>query len=339
VKVLLLGGGGFLSSAVEKRLAAADHEITVLNRSARAVRPGTRAVAGDRNNPRNLAELARNGFDGVVDFLCFKRGQAEVAVSAFGGRTRRYVMISTGSVYWCTGQWRNPVGEDQYPRTAVPERRPTPLTPGSVEYGYGLGKREAEDLFAEAEQRGELSCTRLRFPVVSGPDDPSGRYTGYLRRIRDGGPIVVPDGGFNAFRHLYVDDAAAAVEAVLDRPDLAGGGYNVASWEIVSVRDLLRLMAACLGRDEPEVLAMPREWSERWGCHELFAPFSCARDQILDPARAAAALAFTPAPYAEWLATTVEWAVRAQPEGGRAALSRADELDLARRLTGLLGAA
>jgi nucleoside-diphosphate-sugar epimerase len=339
VNVLLLGGGGFLSSSVEERLSRTGHQVAVLNRSGCTASSGTRAIKGDRNRQATLNELAASGFDAVVDFLCFDAIQAEAVVAAFRGRTRRYVMISTGSVYWCTGEWSNPVGEDQYPRSALVQRSPTPLAPGSIEYTYGAGKRAAEDLLEDADRRGELAAVRLRFPIVGGPGDPTGRYAGYVHRVLDGGPILLPDGGFNSFRHLYVADAAAAVTAALSREDLAGGGYNVASWEIVSVRDVVGSVARLTGCQEPEVLGVPKETLDRWGGRELFAPFSASRDQILDPGLAVEKLGFRPTPYAEWLGETVEWVRREAPEAGSGGLSRRDELEVARRYSDLLRAA
>jgi nucleoside-diphosphate-sugar epimerase len=133
---------------------------------------------------------------------------------------------------------------------------PTPLTPGSVEYAYGLGKRQAEEILAAAQEAGDFTAVRLRFPVVGGPADPTGRFAGYVARLGDGDPLLIPDGGFNTFRHVYVKDAAAAVLAAMEHPG-PGQGWNIASREIFSVRDLVREMAACLGRPEPVVVAPP----------------------------------------------------------------------------------
>ncbi len=341
MKVLLLGGGGFLSSAVEHRLAADGHRLTVLSRGGRTAHPASEACRGERHDAATLRGLAAGGFDAAVDFLAFSAAHAREVVEAFRGRLARVVLISTGSVYWCTGEWTNPVGEDQYPRAEVPERPPTALTPGSIEHAYGLGKRGAEDVLEEATRRGDLAAFRLRFPVVGGPGDPTGRYAGYLERLADGGPIVVPDGGFNSFRHLYVEDAAAAVAAALDAPEERAGAYNAASAEIVSVRDLLRLMAEAAGRPEPEVVAAPCAWLAARGLGDLFAPFSSLRDQILDMGRAVRDLGFAPTPLGRWLAETVRQggggAVRPSAGPPRPAWRpRAEEIAAARELTALL---
>ncbi len=304
MKVALLGGGGFISSAVQQRLLADGHQLTILKRHPPASAQGVRYLAGERHDAGALAALAAERPDAVVDFLCFTAGHARELLDAFAGRVSRLVMISTGSVYWCTGTWRNPVGEDQYDREDTPRLPATPLTPGSIEYEYGTGKRAAEDLLAQAHACGELSSVRLRFPVVGGPGDPTGRYAGYVRRVADGGPLLLPDGGFNTFRHLYVDDAAAAVSAALAVPD-AGGAYNVASSEMISVRDLVRQVAGCLGRPEPKVVAPPRTWLLERGYGDLFAPFSATRDQILAMGRARRELDFQPTPYSQWLARVV----------------------------------
>lgn len=304
MKIALLGGGGFISSAVERRLLADGHELTVLKRHPPASSPGVRYVAGDRHDPAALAALAEDRPDAVVDFLCFEAADARQLLDAFAGRDRRLVMISTGSVYWCTGTWHNPVGEDQYDREETPRRGPTPLTPGSIEYEYGTGKRAAEGVLAQAHARGDLSTVCLRFPVVGGPGDPTGRYAGYVQRVAAGGPLLLPDGGFNSFRHLYVEDAAAAVAAALVAPE-AGGGYNVASMEMISVRDLVRQIAGCLGQPEPRVISPPRTWLAENGYGEIFAPFSACRDQVLAIGRACRELKFQPTSYTVWLARVV----------------------------------
>ena len=325
MKVLLVGGGGFISSAVESRLRREGATVTVLNRSGRVTVAGSTGIRGDRNDPDCLGR-ATVDVDAVVDFLCHDRATADQIIQALRGRHPRHVMISTGSVYWCTGEWMNPVGEDQYERADLAEKRPGELQPGSVEYAYGRGKREAEAALAAAGRRGDLRSVRLRFPVVSGPADPSGRYTGYLRRVRTGRPLLIPAGGFNAFRHLFVEDAAAAVSLALER-DAPAGGYNVAGREILSVRDLVRQMAECLGRPEPEVVGIPPALLTRWGVTGLFAPFSCSRDQILDASLAGNDLGFRPTPGPEWLAATVEHAAPSSSEPVGAGLDSASAID------------
>lgn len=299
MKAVLLGGGGFISSSVRRRLQAAGHTVTELRRT-----PAPGAVCGDRYDDAALASLAAAGHDAVIDFLCYDAGHARQLRDAFRGKTAKVVMISTGSVYWCTGSWQNPVGEEQFPRDTVPVAAATPLTPGSVEYAYGLGKRQAEEILDAAQEAGDFTCVRLRFPVVGGPGDPTGRYSGYVLRLRDGGPLLIPDGGFNTFRHVYVEDAAAAVLAAVEHPG-PGRGWNIASSEIFSVRDLVREMAACLGCPEPQVVGPPAAWLACHGDQDLFAPFSAVRDQILDIRSAQEDLGFIPTPWPEWLARTV----------------------------------
>jgi nucleoside-diphosphate-sugar epimerase len=299
VKAALLGGGGYISTAVRQCLEAAGHAVTDLRRS-----PSPGAVCGDRYDAAALASLADTHFDVIIDFLCYQPEHARQLRQAFAGKTGKVIMISTGSVYWCTGTWQNPVGEDQFFCDPVPESAPTPLTPGSVEYAYGLGKRQAEEVLAAAQEAGEFQAVRLRFPAVGGPADPTGRYAGYVGRLGDGDPLLIPDGGFNTFRHVYVKDAAAAVLAAMEHPG-PGQGWNIASREIFSVRDLVREMAACMGRPEPVVVAPPRAWLAQHGNPDIFAPFSAVRDQILDIRAAQADLNFTPTPWSRWLAATV----------------------------------
>ena len=159
---------------------------------------------------------------------------------------------------------------------------------------------------------------RLRFPVVGGPGDPTGRYAGYVGRIHAGQPIPLIDGGFNSFRHVFIGDVARAVRAAVETP-AASGGYNVAGREIVSVRDLVGLIGETLGRPEPRVVSPPSGGPDREELTGLFAPFSSRRDQILDPARAARELGFLATPLSVWLPRTVEWCMNMGAGPGDAA--------------------
>ena len=328
MKAALLGGGGYISTAVQQALQAAGHTVTELRRS-----PSAGAVCGDRYHAATLSSLADGRFDVIIDFLCYQPEHARQLRAAFAGKTGKVIMISTGSVYWCTGRWQNPVGEDQFSPGPVSESAATHLMPGSIEYDYGLGKRQAEEVLAAAQEAGEFKSVRLRFPVVGGPEDPTGRYAGYVARLGDGDPLLIPDGGFNTFRHVYVKDAAAAVLAAAEHPG-PGQGWNIASRESFSVRDLVREMAICMGRPEPVVVGPPRAWLAGNGSPDLFAPFSAIRDQVLDIRSAQADLGFKPTPWSRWLAATVS-SMKDLPRPRR----RVQELETVRLFERTLGGA
>ncbi len=303
MKALVLGGSRFIGRRLVERLLERGDHVTLLNRGQRVDPFGSRVrrVVGDRRNPADLARAAHAGRDAIFDLLCYDAADAAMAVEAFGGRTARYVMISTGSVYWCTGEFPCPVPEEEFDRLGdVPER------PGSIEYTYGYGKRKAEETIFSAHRAGTLPATTFRLPIVGGETDPSLRYISYFYRIDDGRPLVLPDSGANCFRHVFVDDVVGVLAGITANERAAGRAYNLAAEEIMDVRSLVRLSADLLGR-KAATLSIPFHVIDARGLDRTFSPFSQAASQVLMIRRAREELGWSPTPWPVWLERVARW--------------------------------
>jgi nucleoside-diphosphate-sugar epimerase len=303
VKVLVLGGTRFIGRRLVERLLAAGHRVTLLNRGRKLDPFGSRVsrVKGDRRNPEDLARAAHGGRDAIFDLLCYDAAGAAMAVEAFAGRTGRYIFISTGSVYWSTGQFSCPVKEEEFHEFGEFEERPS-----SIEYDYGYGKRQAEEIFFAAHREGKLPVTICRLPIVGGETDPSLRYISYFYRIDDGRPLILPDAGAACFRHVYVDDVASLLPTLPERPEAAGRAYNLASEEVVDLGAVVRLAARFLDRPVATV-PVPMEVLDARGLDREFSPFSQPASQVPCIARARKELAWKPTPYEEWLEKVAVW--------------------------------
>jgi dTDP-L-rhamnose 4-epimerase len=92
----------------------------------------------------------------------------------------------------------------------------------------------------------------------------SNPYTGVLAifasRIANGQPPLVFEDGRQRRDFVHVRDVARAFLLALDRPDAAGGVFNIGSGEDRSVDMVARLQAAAMGRPdlEPEILGKMR---------------------------------------------------------------------------------
>lgn len=120
------------------------------------------------------------------------------------------------------------------------ETPPEPVDP------YGRSKLEAEQaLRTLAEGRG-IAVSVLRFPLVYGPEVKGNMLR--LFALVDRG-IPLPFGAVRNRRSmLYVGNLVAAVCAVLQRPAAGFRTFFVTDRRDVSLRELLRLIAAALGR-------------------------------------------------------------------------------------------
>lgn len=314
MNALVLGGTRFIGRRLVEALLEAGRRVTLFNRGTTPDPFGgaVTRIRGDRRRPGDLAAAVRGrDMDVVYDFVCYDAADAEAVLHVLPGSAGRYVLISTCSVYWCTGRFPCPVPEEEFDRHGEFAERP-----GSIEYAYGYGKRQAERAAFDAHREGRLVVTSVRMPIVGGEGDPSLRYASYVRRIQDGRPLILPDGGLAPFRHVYVGDAARALADLPGRVSSGGQAYNLAGDEILTERAVVEAIAELVGR-RLETVDVPARILPRLGIPGPgvpFAPFSQQAAQVPAIHKARRELDWRPTPHEVWLERAVRWAT--DPEGG-----------------------
>ncbi len=263
----------------------------------------------------------------MYDFLAFDASDARLAVRALSGRAGRFVHISTCSVYWCTGDFPCPVPEEDFDRLSDFEERPS-----SIEYAYGYAKRKAEEALFTACRETGFPVTAIRMPIVAGEDDYTRRYASYCLRVSDGRPMILPDGGFAPFRHVYVGDVTRALAGLPSLPGVVGQAYNLACDEILSVRMVVEGITGLLGR-RPDLVEIPSAVLDEIMPRDAaagFSPLSQRAAQVPAIHKARRDLGWSPTPFPIWLERAVRWAVDASgswPEPPAAYAWRAMELE------------
>jgi len=329
VRVLVVGGTRFVGYELVWRLLAGGHRLTLFNRGTRPDPFGERVerLRGDRTAGDLARLVAGRRFDAAVDFAVFNGDEAAEAVGVLRGHVGHYVMISSGQVYLVREPRPTPAREDDYdgPLMAAPA-----LAREKEEWDYGMGKRAAEDVLARAWQAERFPSTRLRLPMVNGERDHHRRLEGYLWRLLDGGPVVLPDGGMRPMRHVYSGAVARATAALLGRSDTFGQAYNLAQDETPTLREALTVVAERLGAS-PRLVTVPSSQIETAGLDVVaVSPFSGRWMSFLDPSRAKTELGFRHEPLAEYLGRIVAAFLAQPPASPPESLShRADEIALA----------
>ena len=272
--ILIIGGtrnmGHFLSLA----LLDAGHTVTVLNRGiTRDDLPDTvERLRADRTIPAQLEQaIGGRTFDAVVDFVMFNGEQARVAVDLFQDRTDHYIYISSGQVYLLLAKANRPYSEEDYEGDLIPE--PPLNTYDHEEWLYGMQKRRAEDTFAHAHAEKAFPYTSLRLPMVNGERDPFNRLYAYMLRLRDNGPILVPDAPDYPLRHVYSGDVVRVIVDLLESGDAKGGAYNLSQDETVALSEFLHLLGEQMDI-EPDILRVSRGLLEANGFLPDCSPFS-----------------------------------------------------------------
>ena len=100
MKVLFIGGTGFISAAVSRLAVARGIELYHLNRGQRGtVIEGVRSIVADIHQPAQAqAALAGQTFDVVVDWIAFTPADIERDLALFAGRVKQFIFISSASV-------------------------------------------------------------------------------------------------------------------------------------------------------------------------------------------------------------------------------------------------
>lgn len=302
---LIIGGNRFVGRLLARRLLARGHEVTVFNRGTLPAETGATFVRGDRRE--GFAALGTREFDAVVDFACFTGDDAAGARAAFAGRCGQYLMISTGQVYLVREGLEPPFTERDYDGPVMPA---PPTAADTADWEYGVGKRAAEDALATWD-----AATRLRVPIINGPWqlDYSRRLEGYLWRLRDGGPLLLPRAA-RPCRHVWGWDLATWIADAIEDGRLKGTrAVNLSNEVDVPLIDYLGMMKSAMGSRSELVEVSPDALDGAGLNARDVSPFSGRWASRLDCSAAVRTLGWRPSKVASQMERVVEAFMSASP--------------------------
>lgn len=179
----MLGGTAFLSRAVAEEAVRRGHEVVCACRAASGPVPqGAGHVALDRSGagPAEVRDAVGVGWDVVVD-VARQPGWVRASVAALPDA--HHVLVSTISVYSDTatrGGGPATLALHEPLRSDEGTGDPADADPAAA---YGRRKVACEEAVAEA-----AGHWVVRPGLLVGPDDPSGRYPTWVRRLLDSAP-------------------------------------------------------------------------------------------------------------------------------------------------------
>lgn len=248
MKVLVTGASGFVGRALCGALLQPGHSTHSLVRAVRTPRglPGE-CVVGDMGGTADwrhalqdvqvvvhLAARVHVMHDKTKNPLAAFRlvntaGTLNLARQVAAAGVRRFVFVSSIKVN----------GEER--ATAYTE-----VDTPAPEDAYALSKWEAEQGLRQIAAATGLEVVILRPPLVYGPGV-GANFLALLRAVARGMPL--PLGAINNQRSLiYVGNLADTIVRCLEHPAAAGKTFLVSDAETVSTTELIRRMAAALGR-------------------------------------------------------------------------------------------
>ncbi len=268
LKVLVIGGSGFVSGTLARVARDAGHEVWVVTRGQRPVPEGVTALTADRKDRQAFAAAVAGAgveWDLAVDCIGYQAEDAVQDVEVLSPRVGHLVFISTDFVF-------------------DPARRAFPQPFGNPHFlaeGYGGGKRACEEVLSAADT-GDMRWTVFRPCHIYGPGSQlgclpeHGRDPELIARMRAGEPLRLVGGGHFLQQPIFVRDLA---ELALSAHgcDLAHRGiYCSAGPDIIESRRYYEIIAEVLGveaRIEEVSVAQARIDHPEWAsflCHRIY---------------------------------------------------------------------
>ncbi|MDR2697068.1 MAG: hypothetical protein LBB40_01170 [Holophagales bacterium] len=239
LRILILGGTGFLGPATIDAALARGHVVTMFNRGRTRpeLYPNVEKLHGDRDPAKGggLKELERGQWDVVIDNSGYYPRHVKASATLLSKRCRHYIYISSVSAY----REPNPIGGDEDAPLAV-MADPAVEDMGKNYENFGPLKALCERA-AQAAMPGRTTVIRPGYIV--GPDDSSGRFTYWPVKFDNGGKVLVPGSPNDPVQVIDVRDLGEWLVKLAENGTMgvftAAGPENELKWG--------ELIEACVG--------------------------------------------------------------------------------------------
>jgi 2'-hydroxyisoflavone reductase len=257
LRLLVLGGTGFLGRHLVEAALRRGHDVALFNRGQTnaSLFPGLEQIRGDRDG--NLSALGGGEWNAVVDVPARIPRHVEASAEALAG-VEHYTFVSSVSVY------------RDFSRTGIDETAPLreydpSMGDEDMEF-YGARKAECERIVAEAFPGGALI---VRPGLIVGPHDTTDRFTYWPRRVARGGEVLAPGDPDRSVQLVDARDLADWIVRMVEERQT--GIYNAVGPERpLTMERMLRECIAAAGSDAelvwvPDAFLLEREvgqWME-----------------------------------------------------------------------------
>ena len=238
MRILLIGGNGFIGTPLTAQLRSAGHELALLHRGTRKhddlvhIRADRNHLASSRDQIKSFAP------DVIIDLILSSGEQARSLMQVARGLTKRVVALSTGDVYRAWGVLHGvepgeleplPITEDSPLRTNRQLYHPEALRRMKSIFQWATEDYDKIAVEEAVLNGAEVRATILRLPMVYGAGDVAHRLSPLLKRIADGRPVVILPEDLAAWRapRGYVENVAHAIALAATSAHAPGRIYNI----------------------------------------------------------------------------------------------------------------
>ncbi len=214
MRLLILGGTGFIGPHMVEYALERGHEVTLFNRGRTNTHlfPEVERLVGDRND--DVSVLRGREWDVVLDNNATLPSWVRRTAGLLKDSADHYVHVSTLSVYAGTSFAIKPErtvapGSAEEERRRIHEDSELAVLPDGVEGEKVTGGTYGPFKVLAEEEGGAAfpgRATTVRPGLIVGPGDPTDRFTYWPVRIVGGGDVLVPGDGLDSAQFIDVRD-------------------------------------------------------------------------------------------------------------------------------------
>ncbi len=239
LKILVLGGTGYIGPHLVEHALAKGHTVTLFNRG--KTKPGlfpkAEKLIGDRSLPDGHAVLKGRKWDVVYDLPATNPKWVVGSTEALKGNVGQYVYVSSTAAYKDFAR--------SYPDETHPEQEMAPIEPTTPPAQYGPSKVRNEHTVRDAFG---TNATIVRPGLIVGPGDLTDRFTYWPWRIEKGGEVLAPGKIEDPAQWIDVRDLTEWMVRLGENH--TGGVFNaVGPATVCGIGELLYGIKACYSND------------------------------------------------------------------------------------------
>ena len=226
MKILVVGGTRFFGIPMVRQLLADGHDVTIATRgnADNPFRDHTRQIIMNRLDYESVNRaLSGKHYDVIIDKIAYCSNDVKNLLENVN--CNKYIQMSSCAVY---SKDHENIKEDEF----IPENEE--LVWKDRDEDYAEGKRQAER--AALYYLDPSRCVFVRYPVVMGPNDYTGRLKFYVDHIQTGKPLYVDDMD-RAMAYIHEEEAGEFIAHLVNK-DLSGP-VNGSSLGMISPKDMI----------------------------------------------------------------------------------------------------
>lgn len=198
MRILILGGTGFIGPHIVNACRAHGHTITLFNRGKRnaSLFPDLETRIGDRNG--QLDSLKEGEWDVVIDNSGYVPRHVRLSAELLEPRVGRYIFVSSISAY---ADLAKPGIDEDYPTAKLADPSVEQVTGETYGGLKALCEQAVEQIYGKR-------ATVIRPTYIVGPGDPTDRFTYWPVRVARGGAMLAPGTPADPVQFIDVHDLA-----------------------------------------------------------------------------------------------------------------------------------